>query len=225
MNQLHYFSALKWLLQPWCLGGLAGFATIQINGGAWWLLLIPGAILFIYALVRLSEWLDARHWRQAHEETVLSFLREGKRVQTPVSGKKQAVMAERAGSAFPLSGWGGAKKRPKIICLSGSSKFAEQFAIKSWELERQGNIVLCGCILLPAWYCGGVEHHFAEHTGCAAQCDELHLRKIDLADELLVLNVGGYIGESTRKEIAYARAIGKPVSFMETVLISKGGSI
>ncbi|WP_238587953.1 hypothetical protein [Rhodococcus sp. 311R] len=41
----------------------------------------------------------------------------------------------------------------------------------------------------------------------------LHLRKIDLADRVLVVNPGGYIGESTRREIAYARATGKPVSF------------
>lgn len=43
--------------------------------------------------------------------------------------------------------------------------------------------------------------------------DALHLRKIDLADRVLVVNPGGYIGESTRREIAYARATGKPVAF------------
>ncbi len=45
--------------------------------------------------------------------------------------------------------------------------------------------------------------------------DELHLRKIDLADSILVLNVGGYIGESTRREIDYARAHGKKVEYCE----------
>ncbi|MGW7683417.1 hypothetical protein ACWGID_21960 [Kribbella sp. NPDC054772] len=45
----------------------------------------------------------------------------------------------------------------------------------------------------------------------------LHLRKIDLADRVLVVNPGGYIGESTSREIAYARATGKPVSFTEPV--------
>ncbi|MFG1772098.1 hypothetical protein ACGFIX_21175 [Nocardia salmonicida] len=43
--------------------------------------------------------------------------------------------------------------------------------------------------------------------------DTLHLRKIDLADRVLVVNPRGYVGESTRREIAYARATGKPVSF------------
>ncbi len=46
-----------------------------------------------------------------------------------------------------------------------------------------------------------------------AALDALHLRKIDLADRVLVINPGGYIGESTRREIGYARATGKPVSF------------
>lgn len=47
--------------------------------------------------------------------------------------------------------------------------------------------------------------------------DTLHLRKIDLADRVLVINSGGYIGESTGKVIAYARANGKPVSFTDPV--------
>ncbi len=104
---------------------------------------------------------------------------------------------------------------PKIICLCGSTRFIEQFAIKTWELELDGFIVL-GCTLLPSWYCP-VRDHFAETLGVKAQRDEHHLRKIDLADEVLVLNVGGYIGESTRNEIAYAVAHGKPVRYLETV--------
>ena len=46
-----------------------------------------------------------------------------------------------------------------------------------------------------------------------AVLDALHLRKIDLADRVLVVNPGGYVGESTRREIAYAKAAGKPISF------------
>ncbi len=47
--------------------------------------------------------------------------------------------------------------------------------------------------------------------------DILHLHKIDLVDRVLVVNPGGYIGESTGKEIAYARTNGKPVSFTDPV--------
>ncbi|MFT2753186.1 hypothetical protein [Clavibacter sp. Sh2088] len=48
-----------------------------------------------------------------------------------------------------------------------------------------------------------------------AALDAVHLRKIDLADRVLVVNPGGYVGESTRREIAYARAAGKPVAFTD----------
>ncbi len=54
----------------------------------------------------------------------------------------------------------------------------------------------------------------------ADRLDELHLRKIDLADEVFILNVGGYIGESTRKEIEYAQRQGKPIKYL-----SDGGDI
>jgi cell division protein FtsB len=47
-----------------------------------------------------------------------------------------------------------------------------------------------------------------------AQLDELHMRKIDLADQVYVLNVDGYIGQSTRNEIAYAQALGKPIEYL-----------
>lgn len=45
--------------------------------------------------------------------------------------------------------------------------------------------------------------------------DELHKRKIDLADEVFVLNVGGYIGESTRSEIEYAKSLAMPIRYLE----------
>lgn len=48
-----------------------------------------------------------------------------------------------------------------------------------------------------------------------AVLDALHLRKIDLADRVLIVNPGGYIGESTRREITYARAAGKPITFTD----------
>ena len=110
--------------------------------------------------------------------------------------------------------------RARIICLCGSTRFIEQFAIKTWELEREGHIVL-GCTLLPSWYCDAPSH-FGERTGTKAQCDELHLRKIDLADDVLVLNIGGYIGESTRNEIAYATRHGKPVTYLEAPVPAAG---
>ena len=106
--------------------------------------------------------------------------------------------------------------RPKIICLCGSTRFTYEMAAKSWELAKQGVIALGWNILLdgPAFPNGG-ESHGAEAEGVKEQIDELHKRKIDLCDEVFVLNIGGYIGESTRSEIEYAVKIGKPVSYAD----------
>ena len=46
--------------------------------------------------------------------------------------------------------------------------------------------------------------------------DDMHKRKIDMADELYLLNVGCYIGSSTRSEIEYARDAGKAIHYLET---------
>ena len=91
--------------------------------------------------------------------------------------------------------------------------------MKAWEFEKQG-IIAFAPHLLPEWYTD-VEHHLAEHEGVAAILDELHLRKIDLSDFVFVVNVGGYIGDRTQQEIAYAQERGKPVEYLEK---KKGGA-
>lgn len=103
--------------------------------------------------------------------------------------------------------------QPKVICLCGSTRFIEQFATLTWILERGEGAIVLGCTLLPMWFCG-VPSHFGEATGTKEQCDEHHRRKIDLADEVLVIDIGGYIGESTRGEIEYATAIRKPIRYL-----------
>src|SRR4030065_1082773 len=97
--------------------------------------------------------------------------------------------------------------KPKVICLCGSTRFIETFAIYSWVLEKQGYIVL-GLHYMPPVYgelkgYTGRYDHLGEKEGVKEQMDELHLRKIDLADEVHILNIGGYIGESTQREIEY----------------------
>lgn len=83
--------------------------------------------------------------------------------------------------------------------------------------EAGWQFTLAGEIVLSVGVCKHAEHHGAEALGeeVAARLDELHLRKIDLADRVFILNVGGYIGGSTRRELAYAIAHGKPVAFLE----------
>lgn len=112
--------------------------------------------------------------------------------------------------------------KPKIICLCGSSRFIEHFAILAWEFEKGGAIVL-GLHYLPPSYAENkhpgkdVSSHMAEHEGVKEKMDELHFRKIDLADEVFVLNVGGYIGNSTSREIKYAISKKKPVLYLESI--------
>lgn len=64
-------------------------------------------------------------------------------------------------------------------------------------------------------YPGVKASHQAEAEGVREILDELHLRKIDLSDEVLVVNVNGYVGESTRNELAYAKRIGRAIRYME----------
>lgn len=106
--------------------------------------------------------------------------------------------------------------KPKIVCLCGSSRFVDIMAVVAWLLERDEGKIAMGLHLLPQWYPDAPEHHLAEAEGVADQMDELHLRKIDLADEIYVINWSGYIGESTAKEISYAEEIGKPIRYIQT---------
>lgn len=109
------------------------------------------------------------------------------------------------------------KNAPKIVCFCGSTRFAEYFMVKRWELEKQG-IITFGINILPNNYFAEGNSHGAEQEGVKEILDELHKRKIDLSDEVFVLNVGGYIGTSTRGEINYAESIGKPIKYLEPCL-------
>lgn len=99
--------------------------------------------------------------------------------------------------------------KPKIITLCGSSRFCDVMAVSAWFLERDEKAITMGLHLLPEWYCKKkIPDHLAEHEGVANEMDELHLRKIDLSDEIFVINVDNYIGESTSREIEYAKKKG-----------------
>ena len=104
--------------------------------------------------------------------------------------------------------------KPKIVCLCGSSRFVDIMAVVAWLLEKDEGKIAMGLHLLPRWYPDAPEHHLAEAEGVAEQMDELHLRKIDIADEIFVINWDGYIGESTAKEILYADTIDKPIRYL-----------
>jgi len=104
--------------------------------------------------------------------------------------------------------------RPRIVCLCGSTRFKDAFDEANYQETMRGNIVLSVGFFMHA---SGNKH--GEGIGATPEqkvkLDELHKRKIDLADEVLILNVGGYIGSSTKSELDYAIAHNKNIRFLE----------
>ena len=105
--------------------------------------------------------------------------------------------------------------RPEIVCLCGSTKFMDNFHAAAWEFTMKGVIVLTVGVAKHVRTADGGHVAEALGPGVVEMLDELHKRKIDLCDFIYVLNVGGYIGQSTRSEIEYAKAHGKPVKYLE----------
>ena len=96
----------------------------------------------------------------------------------------------------------------KVVTLCGSTRFKEQF------MEVQKQLTLEGCIVISVGMFGHAGDEEVWKPGVKEMLDDMHLRKIDMADEIFVINVGGYIGESTRREIAYAKQTGKRVNYL-----------
>lgn len=125
---------------------------------------------------------------------------------------------------FPFSKFGKVKwgnimiGNYKIVTLCGSTKFKKEF------LEIQKKLTLLGYIVISV----GLFGHSGDNevwenmdegtlTKTKSMLDDMHKRKIDLSDMIYVINVGGYIGESTRSEIEYAISTGKEVHYLESV--------
>ncbi len=96
----------------------------------------------------------------------------------------------------------------KIITLCGSTKFKDEFIAEQKRLTLEGNIV----ISVGLFGHSGDDEVWNEST--KEMLDDMHKRKIDLADEIFVVNVGGYIGSSTKSELEYAIKTGKIVKFL-----------
>lgn len=103
-----------------------------------------------------------------------------------------------------------------VITLCGSTRFKDFFLDAQKRLTLEGNIVISV----------GLFGHSGDNevwenmdegtiTKTKEMLDDMHKRKIDMADEIYVINVDGYIGESTKSEIEYAKATGKKVRYLE----------
>jgi hypothetical protein len=95
-----------------------------------------------------------------------------------------------------------------IICLIGSSRFRRSFVEEGHRLETTGHLVLCMTFFQHS---DNIDVS-PEHREILRKVDR---KRIDLSDEVRVLNVGGYIGEDTRKEIEYAESCGKKISYLK----------
>ena len=98
-----------------------------------------------------------------------------------------------------------------VITLCGSTRFKEQF------LEAQKRLTLEGNIVISVGLFGHSCDNEVWSEGTKEMLDDMHKRKIDMADSIYVINVGGYIGKSTRSEIEYAQKNGKRVKYLEEV--------
>ncbi|MFA6509984.1 MAG: hypothetical protein WCV62_05965 [Candidatus Peribacteraceae bacterium] len=134
---------------------------------------------------RLSR--DHEYWTPSHDDVCAAVDRE------------MALRAERDVT--------NARFTVPIVCICGSTRFKQAWIAENARLTGEGNIVLA----VGLW--GHHERVFPD-AETKKKLDELHLRKIDLCDWVWVLDIGGYIGESTRSEIAYAEAHGKPVCYL-----------
>lgn len=94
---------------------------------------------------------------------------------------------------------------PEIVCLCGSTKFKNEYRAENKRLSMNGKIVLSVGLFGHA---DDVDLSKKEKENL----DELHKRKIDLADRIHVIDVNGYIGDSTQSEIEYAKKQGIPIT-------------
>lgn len=102
--------------------------------------------------------------------------------------------------------------RPHVVTICGSTRFKDEINAANARLTMEGNLVISlgvfGHTDMPDvdWTTGG--------NKLKVMLDDLHRQKIRLADSIYVVNPGGYVGESTRGEIAYAESLGLPVRYL-----------
>lgn len=98
----------------------------------------------------------------------------------------------------------------KVVTLCGSTKFKNEF------IKMQKELTLKGCIVISVGLFGrsGDDEVWTEEI--KEMLDDIHKRKIDMADIIFIINKDGYIGKSTESEIKYAKSVGKSIAYMES---------
>ena len=152
-------------------------------------------------LATLAQYQESKLWQEDYEAD--------ERGELPKDLKRGVLSQDALDDLFDAVKPETHRKYP-VITLCGSTRFKEQF------MEAQKRLTLEGYIVISVGLFGHSGDDEVWTEGTKEMLDDMHKRKIDLADEIFVINVGGYIGQSTRSEIDYARKTGKPVRFLET---------
>jgi hypothetical protein len=106
-------------------------------------------------------------------------------------------------------------ERPRIVCLCGSTRFFDAFCEADFSESLAGRIVLSIAVNKAREEAFFNTLNAEELEKVGQQLQTLHFQKIDLADEILVINVNGYVGESATLEVKYAHQQGKPLCWLE----------
>lgn len=129
----------------------------------------------------------------------------------PITLVKVLLVSHQLREAHEESREGGSiVDKPKIVCLCGSTRFMDAFVEAYIQESGKGNVVLT----VAGNPRGRPDYEFIKPV-----LDRMYLYKVAMSDEILVLNVGGYVGDSTKREIDYARKLGKRIRWLE-----EGGS-
>ncbi len=112
-----------------------------------------------------------------------------------------------------------AEGQAKVITLCGSTAFEAEF------VEINQRLTMEGCVVISLGMFGLPDR--ADYDGTADSSDlkrrlgDVHFQKIRMADEVYIVDPGGYVGESTRREISYAESLGKPVRYLSRELLAR----
>lgn len=98
----------------------------------------------------------------------------------------------------------------EVVTLCGSTKFKDEF------IKIQKDLTLKGCIVISVGFFELSEEDAVWLEGTKEMLDDMHKRKIDMADTIFVINKDGYIGKSTESEIEYAKSSGKTIAYLES---------
>lgn len=156
--------------------------------------------------VKSLRWLAANFPFTENPKDEIDRLTNAIHVYAEAGANKIEELAELLDKALELKTEN--KQKYNVITLCGSTKFKDEFEKAKTELTLNGNIVITLGVF-------NKNDNLELSEESIEMLSDMHKQKIDMSDEIFVINVGGYIGNSTRSEITYAKSKGKKVTYLE----------